>query len=157
MHLIADNSRFIDILEETIRTYKENGIKDIVILTPGRIDYSAIAERIEESDGYGTKKFFFKFDGHKYPVSTCIRFKGLEADAIVMIDLNKQSFLGKKGLEFYVGASRAKLRLDMICELSADDYYDVVHELDSNAPRKNDPNRMRRVLGNTFSADVVVE
>ena len=38
-----------------------------------------------------------------------------------------------------------------------DDYYDVVHELDSNAPRKNDPVRMRRVLGNTFSADIVVE
>ena len=30
-------------------------------------------------------------------------------------------------------------------------------ELDENAPRRNDPIRMRRILGNTFSADVVVE
>ena len=157
MHIIADKSRFIEVLEQTLEEYKADGIKDVVILTPGRIDYSAIAERIGEVDGFGAKKFFFKYDGHKYPVSTCIRFKGLEADAIIMIDLNKQSFYGRKGLEFYVGTSRAKLRLDMICELSDEDYYDVVHELDANAPRRNDPIRMRRILGNTFSADVVVE
>lgn len=157
MHLIENKSQYVDVLEQTLKSYKAEEIKDIVILTPGRIDYSAISDRIDVSEGYGSKQFYFKYDGHKYPVSTCIRFKGLEADAVIMIDLNKQSFFGKKGLEFYVGSSRAKLRLDMICELNEDDYYNVVHELDSNAPRKNDPNRMRKILGSTFSADVVVE
>ena len=90
-------------------------------------------------------------------VTTCIRFKGLEADAIIMLDLYNKSFSGKKGLEFYVGSSRAKLRLDMICELTTEDYYQVVHELDENAPFKEDPDRMRKILGNTFAADVVIE
>jgi hypothetical protein len=90
-------------------------------------------------------------------LTTCIRFKGLEADAVVMLDLNRQSFSGKKGLEFYVGSSRAKLRLDLICEMSPADYYQVVHELDSNAPYKDDPDRMKKILGNTFAVDVIVE
>ena len=96
---------------------------------------------------YGSGYYIYECDGQKYRVSTCIKFKGLEADAIVLIDLDKNSFMGKKGMEFYVGTSRAKIRLDLICQLSPEEYYDVVHDLDPNAPKKNEEERMRRILG----------
>ena len=157
MHLIKDEEDAETVLKAILRTYAAEGIKDVVILTPERIDYSWIADKLISSDEYGTTYYYYEYDGIKYMVTTCIRFKGLEADAIIMLDLYNKSFSGKKGLEFYVGSSRAKLRLDMICELITEDYYQVVHELDENAPFKEDPDRMRKILGNTFAADVVIE
>ena len=96
----------------------------------------------------------YKYNGKKYRFATCIKFKGLEADAIILTDLKKSSFEGKWGMEFYVGASRAKMRLDLICQLDESDYYDVVHALDPNAPHKNNVEKMRKILANTFSVDV---
>ena len=98
--------------------------------------------------------YLYQYDGRTYKLTTCIKFKGLEADAIVMIDLNKNSFFGQKGLEFYVGTSRAKIRLDLVGQIFEDEYYEVVHDLDPNAPKKDDYDRMRKILGSTFSADV---
>jgi len=74
-----------------------------------------------------------------------------------MLDLNKNSFAGKKGLEFYVGTSRAKIRLDLVCNITAADYKDIVRELDPNAPQKNDDAKMRVILGNTLSVDIEVD
>ena len=99
----------------------------------------------------------YELDGKTYIVTTCKKFKGLEADAIIYYDLDKNSFKGKQALEFYVGTSRAKLHLDMICKLEESDYCDVVHELDENAPQMNNPSRMRNILGSIFSADIIME
>lgn len=156
MHLIRNSSGAIRVLNRILDKYKENSILDIVILTQGKIEFSCIAENIYAEDAYGNGYYIYEYDGHKYKVSTCIKFKGLEADAIVLIDLDKYSFAGKRGMEFYVGTSRAKIRLDIICQLSFDDYYYVVHDLDPNAPNKSEEERMRRILGNTFSADIEV-
>lgn len=46
--------------------------------------------------------------------------------------------------------------MECVCKLSDNEYYDVVHELDSNAPKRNKLDRMRQVLGNTFGAEIVV-
>lgn len=157
MHIIRAEEDAENVLKGILNSYKAEGISDVVILTPERIDYSCIADSLVTIEEYGTTYYYYEYDGRKYMLTTCIRFKGLEADAVVMLDLNRQSFSGKKGLEFYVGSSRAKLRLDLICEMSPADYYQVVHELDSNAPYKDDPDRMKKILGNTFAVDVIVE
>lgn len=156
MHLIDDSERGILALNKILKKYKEQDIEEVVILTQGKIDYSCIAEYIYPEDIYGNGYYIYEYDGRKYRVSTCIKFKGLEADAIVLLDLDKNSFIGRKGMEFYVGTSRAKIRLDLVCELSPDEYYDVVHGLDSNAPKKNEESRMRKILGNAFSVDVQI-
>ena len=158
MHIVQNQEDEIASLNKVLEKYKENEIKDVVILTQGTIDFSCIAHLLEDEgriseDGYN----YYKYNGKKYRVSTCIKFKGLEADAIVMIDLKKESFVGKKGLQFYVGSSRAKIRLDLLCNIAPTDYYYVVHELDPNAPKRNNAERMRKILGSTFSADVVLE
>lgn len=43
-----------------------------------------------------------------------------------------------------------------MCNLSSEDYFEVVHELDPNPPKKDDIERMRKILGSTFSANVEI-
>ena len=146
----------ISAVDMILDEYAQDGLKNIVILTMGTVDYCCISEYLitdgEKSSGYCS----YEHNGIQVPVTTCIKFKGLEADAIIVLGINKDSFIDEKGMEFYVGTSRAKLRLDMVCRIEPDEYYEVVHAIDENAPNKNNEERMRRILGNVFSADVRV-
>ena len=153
IHLINEKERAIDIINAILQKLSAEGLKDIVILTSKSLDYSAISDQIYKDD---KSNAIYELDGIEYKVTTCKRFKGLEADAVIYIDLNKDSFVGRQGLEFYVGASRAKLQLEMICQLGEDDYNEVVKELDENAPVNNNAQRMRKIIGSIFSANVVV-
>lgn len=152
MHLVNNDNEAIIKLNVILDKYEKEEIQDIVILTEGRVDYSIIADKLADRDNSGF--YYYKYNGKRYRFTTCIKFKGLEADAIILMDLNKTSFEGRRGMEFYVGTSRAKMRLDLICQLDEADYYDVVHNLDPNAPRKNNTEKMRKILANTFSVDV---
>ena len=65
--------------------------------------------------------------------------------------------MDEKGLEFYVGTSRAKFRLDFICSISDLDYKEIIHELDPNAPTPRNLESLRDVLGKIFQANVEVD
>ena len=54
---------------------------------------------------------------NKYEFSTCRKFKGLEADAIILVDVDENTFEQENVLLFYVGSSRARIRLDVISNL----------------------------------------
>lgn len=136
MHLVQDEDCAVKTLNKILKKYESEEIYDIIILTSGTIDYSCIADLVIKDEASNGGYYLYQYDGRTYKLTTCIKFKGLEADAIVMIDLNKNSFFGQKGLEFYVGTSRAKIRLDLVCQLFEDEYYEVVHDLDPNAPKK---------------------
>lgn len=153
-HIVQQDEDVKNRLGQILSKLEELGVKDVIILTPGIFEHSTIYPELRFSadpqDGYA----YFMHGDIEYKVTTCIRFKGLEADAIVMIDLNKNSFVGQKGLEFYVGTSRAKHFLDLICNVAPEDYFEVVHGLDPNAPRRDDPVRMKRILADIFAANV---
>ena len=51
---------------------------------------------------------------NKYRFSTCRKFKGLEADAVILTDADADIFEEEKALLYYVGTSRARLWLDII-------------------------------------------
>lgn len=142
------------IIDHILNGLKERGVEDIVILTSGTFEHSSIYNHLKFSgdprDGYA----YYLLNGVEYRFTTCIRFKGLEADAIIMIDLDKNSFVGKKGLEFYVGSSRAKHYLDVVCDISETDYYELAHTLDPNAPKRTNPVRMKHILGDIFGAHI---
>ncbi len=153
MHIVQESTEIISVLNSVLDSFAAEHIDNAVILTVGIERYSALAEHISTnaSEVYS----IYKHNGKKYKVTTCIKFKGLEADAIVIVDLCKNSFMGQNGLNFYVGSSRAKYRLDMICQLSDDDCYEVVHALDPDAPdRRRKSERMRAMLGSLFSARI---
>lgn len=46
--------------------------------------------------------------------TTYRKFKGLEADAVILIDVYKNIFFNENVLLFYVGTSRARISLDII-------------------------------------------
>lgn len=153
IHLVQSNDAAIKALNNTLDKLSKDGLMDVVILTSESLYTSILRDLIDVNDRSEASYNYKEID---YKVTTCKKFKGLEADAIVYIDLNKNSFSGRKGLEFYVGTSRAKLQLEMICMLSEEDYCEVVQELDKNAPQNNNPSRMRHVIGSIFNSSVVI-
>ncbi len=155
MHLTEGKKKSLAALYEVLDKYIDQGIEDIVILTAGTLDYTMIADDLQ-SVGVNNEQFkYLSYKGKNIMVTTCIKFKGLEADAIVLIDLNRDSFSGFEGMLFYVGTSRAKKYLDFIAQISPNDYAAVVHELDENAPQRKDHEKMKKILGNVFSAEIV--
>lgn len=155
MHIIHDNNSVYDVLDTILNNYAEADLDNVVILTIGTLEYCSIGDVLVKDEKTGS--YYYEHRGNRHLVTTCKKFKGLEADAIILIDLNKESFFGKRGLEFYVGTSRAKFRLDLICKMEKADFAEVVHELDPNAPNTPDDIIMKRILGNTFSSDIVEE
>lgn len=104
-------------LDRAIDSLTSDGIKDIVILTCKTEQNSALSSKIK--DGRYRNKYMF---------TTCRKFKGLEADAIVLIDVDCKTFEESNVLLFYVGTSRARLRLDIITTLSDDECKQVLKE-----------------------------
>ena len=156
LHLVGSEKKEIKALNDILDKYIEEDEKDVVILTQGRIEYCCIADKLEQGTGGNTGYYVYLHNGIAYRVTTCIRFKGLEANAVVIIGLNKNSFTGFKGFEFYVGTSRAKHYLDFIAQVSQTEYGDVVKALDPNAPIKNDIEKMKKVLSGVFSSDIEI-
>ena len=152
LHIIEELDECEYVLQSILRVYSKDGIDDIVILTPGVVEYSAIESNLifNEQTGY----YEYLFEDKRYKFTTCKKFKGLEAEVVVVLDLDKNSFSGKRGLEFYVGTSRAKLRLDLICKLRRDEYSEVVRIVAPNAPKTNDEERLERILSNAFSVEL---
>ncbi len=68
----------------------------------------------------------------KVPVYSCREFKGLEADVVFLVDVDRQvweqdyKYQAPPGLLFYTGASRAKFQLYVAGEMSEDEAADVV-------------------------------
>ena len=64
--------------------------------------------------------------------TTCRKFKGLEADAVILVDVDENTFIGNNGqnvLLYYVGTSRARLRLDIITTLTKEESTHVLQYL----------------------------
>ena len=53
--------------------------------------------------------------------TTCRKFKGLEADAVILIDVDGSTFNPENVQLYYVGTSRAKIRLDVITTMNDED------------------------------------
>ena len=104
-------------VDEVIELLKQDGVEDVVILTCETEEKSFLRDFVQ--NGKYKKKIF----------TTCRKFKGLEADAIILIDVSKQTFSGESAMRFYVGASRARLRLDIITAMSDDECEHVLREV----------------------------
>ena len=104
------------------------GYTNIVMLTCGTLDKSNLIEKIENG--------IIRVGNHKVPITTCRRFKGLEADAIILLDVDKESLIGKDKLLFYVGASRARLKLCIVANLSEDECSEVAAALGRSSTRR---------------------
>lgn len=60
----------------------------------------------------------YDYEGRRFRFTTCPKFKGLEADAVILIDADAPSFAPDGSQLAYVGASRARYRLSVVTCLS---------------------------------------
>lgn len=113
-------------IEGILEKYQESGYEDIVILTCKREDNSPFSQFCKK-DGIDGLRFLY--NGKKIPFTTCRKFKGLEADAIVLIDIDEELWDEKKENLLYVGSSRARQALSIICNLSTEQCSDLINRL----------------------------
>lgn len=119
IHFCSSPESVLARIDHTINNLNKDGFSDIVILTCKTEEESVFNSKCK--DGLYRNKYRF---------TTCRKFKGLEADAIILIDVDSDSFNSKNVLIYYVGTSRARLKLDVITQLSDNDCIDIlVHNL----------------------------
>lgn len=96
--------------------------KDVVILTAKSMNSTELYDKIVGQT--------IKLNGVKYPFYTCRQFKGLEADAIIVVDIDAHTFTNQKEkLLYYVGTSRAKFSLSILANMDEADCKSVCETL----------------------------
>ena len=103
------------------------GYKNIVVLT---------TKEITDSSVYCySKNGILNIDGFSCQFTTCRRFKGLEAEVIILIDIDSNVLLDQSNrLLFYVGASRAKFELGLIMNLLDDEIKIFIKQYNPTIP-----------------------
>ena len=150
MHFCEDYNGILNSIDTAIDSLHEDGIRNIVILTCKTESESCISEEIKE--GYypaGMEQILF---------TTCRKFKGLEADAVILVDVDENTFLGedrngKNVLRYYVGTSRARLRLDIITSISQEGAMKVLESLGKTEKAKHPKRDLARALNAVFTID----
>lgn len=114
-------------IDSIIEKLHSEGIKDIVILTCQTEESSMLYSLCH--DGYYKKEIKF---------TTCRKFKGLEADSVILIDVIKETFSEENVQLYYVGASRARFNLDIVSYMTDVECIDVLikHFRKNIVPRK---------------------
>ena len=118
-------------------------ISDIVILTCKTQAESLLTPHLEKGVYPAGKK--------RVRFSTCRKFKGLEADAVILVDIDEDRFLGNDGqnvLLYYVGTSRARLRLDMVTTIDQAGCTRILEGMGKEKPGK----KPYKVLSSTLNA-----
>ena len=100
IHFCGEKTYF-NALDDVIGGLHRDGIDDIVILTLSTETDSIVSESIRNGV-YGECRFM-----------SCRKFKGLEADAVILVDFTELTVINDAML-FYVGASRALIRLEIM-------------------------------------------
>ena len=142
IHFREDSQEAIERIETLIDELKNEGITDVVILTC-KSEFKSILK--ENSDNGTFKKKVF---------TTCRKFKGLEADAIILIDVDEDTFGSEAVQRFYVGASRARLRLEIVTTMTDENCEKVLREVvDYKKKIKN----AKRELALAFNTMPIIE
>ncbi len=101
-------------VEAIIEELKENGISEVTILTC-KNETNSILKNVCNNGTFKKKVF-----------TTCRKYKGLESDAIILVDVDAETFGSEAAQRFYVGASRARLRLEIVTTMTDEDCEDVL-------------------------------
>ena len=120
--IFTDNKMNIT-LDKAIGGILESGITNIQIISCAPSGTSLLEEYLTNAGNYPNRKKEVAF-------TTCRKFKGLEADAVILIDVDYNTICDQNKL-FYVGASRARLDLYIVCNLSDEECTKIIQEYGS--------------------------
>lgn len=115
LHFCESAQNEIKKIDSIIDELTADGYSDIVLLTCKTERTSVLSDVVK--NGMYRNKYLF---------TTCRKFKGLEADVIILLDVDKTTFEQENVLIFYVGTSRARIKLEIAAILSDDDCRDIL-------------------------------
>lgn len=110
----------IALLNSEIDKYIDAGYNSITILTCKTEESSVIADCCKDSK-YNYKRGYVKF-------TTCRKFKGLESDVIIVVDIDKDTFADEGEQLMYVGTSRARFKLSCVVNMSEAECLKIMEE-----------------------------
>jgi len=112
-----------DVLNRCIESCWEKNYQDVVILTMATEITSVYASELQNG--------FYRYNRKQIPFTTCRKFKGLEADAIILVDIKGDIWSGDSSQMFYVGTSRARFHLEAICAMGEQECRELItkHQL----------------------------
>ena len=141
IHFCGDVNTVPAAVNAALDALLNDNVENIVILTCKTEEESALAPYIENGAyPVGKKTLLF---------TTCRKFKGLEADAVILIDVDEDTFLGNAGenvMLYYVGASRARLRLDIMTTMDDSACLRVLESLGKTGKIKRPQRELARAL-----------
>jgi hypothetical protein len=123
--VISDNQeKQIEFIDALLQYYRDLKLDNVVILTCATEDKSVLTGHCKDG--------FYVYKNKSYRFTTCRKFKGLEADAVIIVDVNKYVLNDDTHFDFYVGSSRAKFYLSIICNMTNEDCVETIKELDGS-------------------------
>lgn len=135
-HRTSDLDELIEWLESRIKYFLAEGISlnQIVILTTKTIEKS----KLRQVNNIGKYSISESIEEETILFSTARKFKGLEADVILLVDIDSEDFKEEEGRRvFYVAASRAKSLLELIPTLSKDEESNLFNHISSGKTKRN--------------------
>lgn len=110
-----------EFVDKQIAALKSVGISDIVVITCKTLNSSKLVSCFMEGNSS------MKWKNQKVPVHTVRKFKGMEASAVILTDVDQTlweppsvSYEPEPGTLFYTAASRAKHELRIVCDMDSD-------------------------------------
>lgn len=116
----ATKEDVVTLLNAEIDKYIDAGYNSITILTCKTEESSIIADCCKNSK-YNYKRGYVKF-------TTCRKFKGLESDVIIVVDIDKDTFEDEGEQLMYVGTSRARFKLSCIVNMTEDECLSLMED-----------------------------
>ncbi|HBB05724.1 MAG TPA: hypothetical protein DCZ41_03980 [Firmicutes bacterium] len=109
----------------TTRNNEQDALDKLLATLPLSKESITILTPYIESTPLNCQNDFYSFQGKKIPFYTCRRFKGMESDTIILVDIDKSEF-ASYDRNFYVGSSRAKFNLFVITTMSKEDCAEIL-------------------------------
>ena len=149
-------------LDQTIQECIADGIEDIQILTCTHLDKSSLHDFWQDTR-YGNDKLY-RYSGKEIPVTTALRFKGLEADVIILTDFNPSLFNPQQGSNSwetafspYVGTSRARLRLIVIANMTEEECKEALEKMGKLARPQYEPKVAKQIFNAKYNKLLIPE
>ena len=112
--IIVDNEvQEVTAVNSLIDYFLTQGYSNITILTCKTEEKSLLCKE--------TSKNKYLYKGHKYNFTTCRKFKGLEDDVVILVDVDAGILLNDEDKNLYVGSSRAKYELGIVSLMTEDE------------------------------------
>ena len=121
----SDSLSVKNVLDRILDGIGDRKHKDIVLLTFKKIEDSAIYRYCEEAQEDCYKHY--RYQGIRF--TTCRKFKGCEADTVILLDADRETFLRHHARLFYVGVSRARQDAYVVASLSDEDCDVICREI----------------------------